>query len=180
MTDAKKIEKAFEIVKGKIEKLDLLINNAGIIGKEFKESILNLTSSDLTNTYNVNVCGVLNVTNIFFPLLKGAKDCKPLVLNISTDMSIITSAKDKGHVAYRLSKCALNMLTKNYSIELGNQCMFVSIHPGWLDTEMGNCGDHKSPHSVENGVKSIIKQIYQIDQEKNGKLIDFNGNVMNW
>ena len=135
VTDPKTIEKSFEIVKGKIENLDLLINNAAILGDKIHDSMLNLTVSDFTNLFNVNVCGVFSVTNTFLPLLK-RKDSKPVVLNISSDMSSISLVPQlkPGHIPYKVSKCALNMLNKNYALEFGDQCTFICMHPGWLDT----------------------------------------------
>jgi NAD(P)-dependent dehydrogenase (short-subunit alcohol dehydrogenase family) len=114
-----------------------LINNAAILGAQnlIHESVLKVPESEFTSLFDVNVCGVLRVTNTFFPLFKN-KEVKPVVLNISSDMSSISMVPDlkPGHVAYKVSKCALNMLTKNYAIEFGKDVTFVCMHPGWLDT----------------------------------------------
>jgi hypothetical protein len=45
---------------------------------------------------------------------------------------------------------------------------------------MGNAGGKKPPLSVEAGVTNILKQINGINDEKNGRLFDYNGNEMNW
>ena len=45
---------------------------------------------------------------------------------------------------------------------------------------MGNAGGTKPPMTVESGVSSMMQQIYNFNEDKNGKLFDYNGDLMNW
>ena len=54
------------------------------------------------------------------------------------------------------------------------------IHPGWLDTDMGNTGGNKPPVSVQDGVQKILVQVYNVDHQKNGAFINTNGEEIQW
>eukprot|EP01091_Cochliopodium_minus_P013903 TRINITY_DN459_c0_g1_i1.p1 TRINITY_DN459_c0_g1~~TRINITY_DN459_c0_g1_i1.p1 ORF type:complete len:251 (-),score=67.55 TRINITY_DN459_c0_g1_i1:82-807(-) len=172
------VKKGFEIVKNTISSLDLLINNAGIAGTNFKDSLVDLKNSEFLDVFNTNVIGVLNVTNTFFPLFN--KESKTLVINVSTTLSSISLTKDTICVPYKVSKTALNMLNKNYSLEFGNKATFVVMCPGWLDTDMGNSGGNKPPVSVQDGVKNILQTVYTIKEDKNGLFINNQGKEISW
>eukprot|EP01091_Cochliopodium_minus_P013904 TRINITY_DN459_c0_g1_i3.p1 TRINITY_DN459_c0_g1~~TRINITY_DN459_c0_g1_i3.p1 ORF type:complete len:252 (-),score=72.89 TRINITY_DN459_c0_g1_i3:34-762(-) len=173
------VKKGFEIVKNTISSLDLLINNAGIAGTNFKDSLVDLKNSEFLDVFNTNVIGVLNVTNTFFPLFN--KESKTLIINISSRAGSLTSSNnDSITVPYKVSKAALNMLTKNYSLEFGNKATFVVMCPGWLDTDMGNSSGNKPPISVQEGVKKILHQVYNINEDKNGHFINREGKEIAW
>ncbi|CAH1259165.1 Hypp2183 [Branchiostoma lanceolatum] len=104
----------------------------------------------LLTTFSTNAIGPLLVGKYFSPLLQkgtGAfgqhaqnKQTHAAVMaNISAKVGSITDNGLGGWYSYRMSKCALNMATKNLSIELGrgrNKVICVSLHPGTVDTEL--------------------------------------------
>ncbi|NWH72124.1 DHB2 dehydrogenase, partial [Piaya cayana] len=128
--------------------LNLLINNAGIAKLNLLD---NETLEDMTLTYTTNTVGPLLVSQAFLPLLKKAAQGSPgsalscskaAIVNISSSGGSITSPEGwdlMQVVSYRCSKAALNMLTKCQSLgyrEHGILC--IALHPGWVQTEMGN------------------------------------------
>ena len=135
VTDPASVEKAVQGIKEKAKTIDLLINNAGVIGSKMNVSLLEVDNNELNNVFNTNVSGVLNVTNKLIPIFNQEK--KTIVINISSDISSITKIKEHSKLAYKVSKCALNMLNKVYSLEFKDKAIFVALHPGWLDTELG-------------------------------------------
>ncbi|KAM6324758.1 uncharacterized protein O3Q21_005316 isoform 1-T1 [Podargus strigoides] len=133
--------------------LNLLINNAGTaklvsLGSETLES--------MTQVYTTNTIGPLLVSQAFLPLLKTAAQGSPgsalscskaAIINMSSSAGSIEELYLWGPthvVSYRSSKAALNMLTKCQSLgyrEHGILC--VALHPGWVQTSMGDSGQQK-------------------------------------
>jgi len=172
------IKSAFEQVHKETEELDLLINNSGIL-LEGETPILQVPTEPMLESFQINVIGTLLVTNTFFPLLKKAKK-KPLVINISSILSSIDANKTNFNTPYKVSKCALNMLTKNYANECSEFATFCAIHPGWLATDMGKLGGKKPPLTTQQGVSNVLSVIYSIDEQQNGHLLDTNGKDISW
>ena len=132
VTDLSSIQSAVQQVSQQTDSLDLLINNAGVL-LEKNTPVLEVSQQSLIHSFQTNVLGPLLVTNGFFKLL--AKN-KSLVLNMSSLTGSIEETDQRGYASYRISKAALNMLTKVYSVELGDKTTFVAVHPGYLATDL--------------------------------------------
>lgn len=73
---------------------------------------------------------------------------------------------------------ALNMATKSLSIDLKNNgILAVSIHPGWVKTEMGG---PKAPLEVKQSTDGICNFLNNITKSHNGGFYDFEGKVLSW
>ena len=84
-----------------------------------------------------------------------------------------------GQYPYRTSKAALNMVTRSLSIDLAPFGIGVlSIHPGWVRTDMG--GPH-AKLSPEESIHGVLKVLENFDYGKqNGEFLDHEGNVFPW
>lgn len=125
--DLMKIER---FVKANWDCVDILINNAGkLINKPFEE----LTTSDFTTIYQVNVFGVAALTKLLLNFLnKGSH-----VLNISSIGGIPGTVKFPGLAAYSSSKGALNILTELLAEEYKpREIAFNTLALGAVQTEM--------------------------------------------
>lgn len=152
--------------------LDILINSAGInLGKAGQIDSLNL--KDFTESFLVNVGGPFLTTRYFLPLLKEGREKK--VVNITSTMgSIQLSTGDM--VPYRVSKAALNMLTKNMAIAYRpSGITVVGLHPGWVRTDMGG---PEAPLSVEESVSKLLGIIESLSPSRSGEVISFEGEVI--
>ena len=152
--------------------LDILINSAGInLGKAGQIDSLNL--KDFTESFLVNVGGPFLTTRYFLPLLKEGREKK--VVNITSTMgSIQLSTGDM--VPYRVSKAALNMLTKNMAIAYRpSGITVVGLHPGWVRTDMGG---PEAPLSVEESVSKLLGIIESLSPSRSGEVISFDGEVI--
>jgi len=193
-SDEKSIQEAAKVISGKTKKVHVLINNAGILENH---SALKTSKTELLNSFNVNVAGVLLVTQALFPLLETAqKDSKsdpksadvPKVINLSTGIASFQikfppeMAKMFGVnvTAYRVSKTALNALTACFAAE-NPGVAFLAIHPGWVDTDMGR-GDHglTPPVKPAESVKGILSVVSKLTLGESGSFKDFEGNTMPW
>lgn len=121
-------------VEKKYDHIDTLINNAGILNDR-NESILNLNHQLLHQTMNTNLFNPLYMIQQFQDLIK--KSSNGVIVNISSVLGQLESMTT-GMPSYRISKCAINAVTKVVSEELRDFNIKVnSIHPGWVQTDMG-------------------------------------------
>ncbi|HYA03283.1 MAG TPA: SDR family oxidoreductase [Syntrophobacteria bacterium] len=152
--------------------LDILVNSAGINpGKD--AGLDSFSLSDLTEGFLVNVGGPFLATKYLLRLLKEGREKK--VVNISSMMgSIQLSTGDMA--PYRLSKAALNMLTKNQAIAYQRYGItVVCLHPGWVRTDMGG---PEAPVTVEEAVPRLLGIIEEVSPSRSGEFISFDGQVI--
>ena len=102
-----------------------------------------------------------------------------LIVNLSSILgSIAENTKQGGLYPYRASKTALNAVTRSLSLDLAkDRVEAVSIHPGWVRTDMG--GNH-APLSPEQSVAGVLAQIDGHTSENNGGFIDQTGKTLPW
>jgi NAD(P)-dependent dehydrogenase (short-subunit alcohol dehydrogenase family) len=153
VTNQDSIRAARAIIGEKSEKLDVLVNNAGIYGG-LPQSVLEATTDQFRMAFETNVFGVASVTQAFIDLLK--KSQEPRIVNVSTAMSSLTLAADVSGSSYDLksavyqsSKSALNMLTVNLAYELRDTPFKVNaVCPGWTQTDFTNQQGTSTPQEA--------------------------------
>ena len=155
VTNEESILAAAKLVESTVGRLDVLINNAGILNYN-----MNLNPSpvtDIRREFEVNYFGVINVTNAFLPLLSKAEN--PRIVNLSSILGSHGAHATPGSPiygymtsGYNASKAALNMYTQNLAHTLKN-FKINSAHPGWVKTDMG--GEH-APLSIDEGVETTV------------------------
>lgn len=161
VTKEKSIQSALEFVKKEYNCLDVLINNAGIFldssDVKSRESVQRSSSpfktnrEILTRTFETNTLGPFFMCQTFIPLMK--KNGYGRIVNVTSQMGQLSSM-GSGWTAYRISKTALNAVTKIFAEELkGTNILINSIHPGWIQTDMGG---PKAPLTPEEGTKGIL------------------------
>ncbi|GAB1542350.1 SDR family oxidoreductase [Scytonema sp. NUACC21] len=142
-----------EFIDKQFGKLDVLVNNAGIYidEKVGVNSVFNTKIDTVQQTMETNVYGALRVTQALIPLMK--KQNYGRVVNVSSGMGQLTDMGG-GYTGYRLSKTALNALTRIFASELqGTNILVNSVCPGWVKTDMGGPDATRTP---EQGVDTIV------------------------
>ncbi|GIW21719.1 MAG: short-chain dehydrogenase [Candidatus Sericytochromatia bacterium] len=136
VTSDESIEKAFDYVKNKYGKLDVLINNAGVfLENQENSSFFNCDIDIIKQTMEINFFGALKVSKKFVDLLKQSDDAR--IINMSSGMGQL-SEMGGGYIGYRVSKTSLNALTRIMSNELRKYKIKVNtMCPGWVKTDMG-------------------------------------------
>ena len=143
-------QKLAEFVTSQFGHLDILINNAGVALDKFVPSA-DLDVAILRDTLETNVLGVFKVTQALVPLLKESGDAR--VVNVSSQLGSL-SAMTGYTLAYRMSKTALNAMTRVWAAEFQSENVLVnSVCPGWVRTELG--GDD-APVTAEEGAQQIL------------------------
>ena len=162
VTDEQSISDVAEYVEDTCGRLDVLINNAGIMIEE-NHKIMDMELDDLHKTMATNLYGPLMLTRTMLPFFKDSKDAR--VINVSSRMAQL-SGMEGGHAAYRISKAALNALTIVMAKELEGEGIRVNtICPGWVRTDMGGPNANKS---IEEGPDTAV-WLATADNIENGK-----------
>ncbi|WP_196886181.1 SDR family oxidoreductase [Aureivirga sp. CE67] len=166
VTDIDSIKEAISLGIDKFGKIDILINNAGIgiIGPVGENSL-----EDWNTMIDVNVKGVMNVTNLLLPQLIQNKG------HIITIDSIAAHEVFPGSVVYCASKHAAKAFTTGLEKELRGKVRVTKISPGYVNTEFKNHLKYKEysdkmKASFENGLNpdTIADAIYfAINQDSN-------------
>ncbi|CEJ02853.1 hypothetical protein RMCBS344292_16847 [Rhizopus microsporus] len=166
-----------EISKHAPNGIDVLINNAGISlsWKSIKET----NKDELMKTFETNVAGVVETTNAFLPLLrKRGKDHTKKIVNISSLLGSIGGLDMQEGAAYRISKAALNMVTKLQSLQLAEENFIVySAHPGWVQTDMGGANAQITP---DVSIKGMLSKLESATLKDNGGFFDYTGEPVVW
>ena len=169
--DTNSIEVAVGELKNKLSTVDILFNNAGILLKEYDVDVVDTSESSILKTFNTNTLGVLRVCRSVIPLMKNGGR----IINVSSGMGQLEDM-ESGSIAYRLSKTALNALSKVMSNELSSKNIKVNaICPGWVQTDMGGS-------SATLTVKESTDRIIDFALENNfpnGKFLQ-HGEVIPW
>lgn len=153
VTSDESSQKLGEFIENQFGKLDVLVNNAGVYidGKTGKNSVFDTTIDTVRQTMETNLFGVLRVTQALIELMK--KQNYGRIVNVSSGMGQL-SDMGSGSTGYRLSKTALNALTRILASELqGTNILVNSVCPGWVKTNMGG---QNAPLTPEQGVETIV------------------------
>tara|TARA_B110000037_G_C17066228_1_gene483924 strand:- start:455 stop:1186 length:732 start_codon:yes stop_codon:yes gene_type:complete len=155
-------QKIYDYIAKKYKKLDILINNAGVLlsGNLFVTNSSTISENDVKDTFQTNLFSVISLTQKLLPLIK--KSDAGRIVNVSTILSSLTlhSAKNSPiapakEFAYNASKTALNAFTIHLAIELKDTKIKVnSGHPGWVKTELGG---PNAPMNVEDSYKTSVQ-----------------------
>ena len=177
-------QKVYDYILGKYKKLDILINNAGVLlpGNLFVTNSSTISEKDLKETFQTNFFSVISLTQKLLPLIK--KSSAGRIVNVSTILSSLAlhSAKDSPiapakELAYNASKTALNAFTIHLAHELKDTNIKVnSGHPGWVKTELGG---PKAPMDVEDSYKTSLRLATLDEDGPSGGLYHEN-DVLPW
>lgn len=157
------------------ESIDILINNAGVIGSHTNEFGAIDTAAWL-DTLMVNTIAPTLVTQGLIHLVEKGKT--KLIVNVSSKLGSISMNADSSYYYYRSSKAALNAITKNLSIDLKpKNITVISLHPGLVQTDMGG---QDAPLKPDQSVKWIMQTINNINLKDSGSFFNYDGSKLTW
>ena len=162
IVDPKSIRAGAEEFSKQSDRLDALVNNAGILLDHDKD-ILTTTPEILETTLRTNVLGALLVSQAFIPFLK--KSDAPRIVNVSSTGGQLTDGADGWAPVYCISKTALNGVTVQLAAALPNFAV-NSVCPGWVRTDMGGSN---ATRSVAEGASGVVWLAADAPQSQSGK-----------
>ena len=155
------------------EKIDVLINNAGIYRSS---TVGNINYDEWIESFKVNTIAPYQIVENFLEQIINS-DLKKVV-SITSKMGSIDDNTSGGSYIYRSSKTALNSMMRSLTHDLKNQGVAtLTLHPGWVRTDMGGPGGWIN--SIES-VQGMIKQIDKLTIDDSGKYLDYAGKTINW
>ncbi|CAA7266133.1 unnamed protein product [Cyclocybe aegerita] len=162
--------------------LDVLINCAGVYYPWDDKPFTELTADDLISHFKVNTVGPFLTSKHFLSALAHSKAGK--IINISSDLASIAD-NTGGNACYRISKCALNQLTKNAAMDLEKiapNVKIIAVHPGYVPTKMtGYVGEDDMVKCIQ-GLGEIVERFGTPGEEKlpNGGYVRWSGEIMRY
>ncbi|HKP02459.1 MAG TPA: SDR family oxidoreductase [Chthoniobacterales bacterium] len=164
VSDAGSIARAAEEFARQADRLDVLVNNAGILLDEDKSAVT-VTPEIFETTLRTNTLGPWLVAQAFVPLLK--KSSEPRIVNVSSGGGQLEDGADGWAPAYCVSKTALNGVTVQLAAALP-KCAVNSVCPGWVRTEMGG---ESATRSVAEGAATIVWLATDAPHNLTGKFV---------
>lgn len=180
VSSAESVENAVRIMKA--EKLELIINNAGIWLDRKRRRLLDpeFDFESMIKQYEVNALGVVRIAKAFIEKLLLSD--KKTMINLSSEAGSIGECWRKGEYGYCMSKAAQNMATKMMHNDFSERGVkFYAVHPGWMLTPQGIAGADAGvlPEQKPEDSARILIDLAEGDP-KDGIYYDIEGKEWDW
>jgi NAD(P)-dependent dehydrogenase (short-subunit alcohol dehydrogenase family) len=182
VTDEASVRAAVDHVRNRYGRLDVLVNNAGIL---VAPPALETTVDDLRTTYETNVFGVVTVTRAMLPLLVGAP--APRIVNVSSTTASLTYnagpdarfGNTPSNFAYASSKAAVTMLTVQYANAFRGspEHRHVKVNaatPGHIATDLNG---HSGPRTPAQGARIVVRLATLAEDGPSGGFFNDDGQL---
>lgn len=182
VSDDASIAEARRQLEGRIERIDLLVNSAGLYSLHAdhwdpsRTRFDTISRAELNTVFDVNATGAMLVIKAMLGLLR--RSDRPRILNLTSLMGSVSARTSPGDYAYAASKAALNIMTRSFAAEFREQGIIaVAITPGWVRTDMGGRGATLAP---EESVRALLATADQLTIQQSGTFIDYEGVTQPW
>jgi NAD(P)-dependent dehydrogenase (short-subunit alcohol dehydrogenase family) len=162
VSDPASIKRAADQFGQQSDRLDALINNAGILLDEDKD-VLTLSPQLFETTLRTNTLGPLLVAQAFVPFLRQSESAR--IVNVSSGGGQLSDGADGWAPGYCISKTALNGVTVQLAAALPAFAV-NAVCPGWVRTDMGGAN---ATRSVAEGASGIVWLAAEAPQRETGK-----------
>jgi NAD(P)-dependent dehydrogenase (short-subunit alcohol dehydrogenase family) len=157
------------------EKLDAALLVSGVYGPR-TESVEAVSAEDFDEVMVTNVRGPMQLIPILLPLVEEARG---VLAVISSRMGSIADATGTTGWLYRVSKAALNDALKITSLQT-RRATCVSLHPGWVRTDMGGAQAAIDPERSVTGMREVLAQAAAAHESFNGCFYQYDGTALEW
>lgn len=153
VTDGTSVQQLVDFIRTHYQRLDILVNNAGIFPDPApwngSSTVFDADLETIRSGFETNTLGPLHLCQTLIPLMEN----HGRVVNVSSGMGQL-SEMNGCCPSYRLSKTALNAVTRIFADELKDTDIKInSVCPGWVRTEMGG---EEAPLSIKDGARGIV------------------------
>ncbi|SDM86404.1 NAD(P)-dependent dehydrogenase, short-chain alcohol dehydrogenase family [Paenibacillus sp. yr247] len=163
------VKEAAIFIKSMTNKLDLLINNAAILGDTEKTVEDEIDFDEIQRVYNVSALGAIRMSNALIePIMNGGK----LIVSISSEAGSIGNSHREAWFGYCMAKAALNMgstIIHNKIRKEGGRV--ILLHPGWVKSYMSGTWNSAGTYTSEEAAENILKRIEEFKYKVHEKPI---------
>ena len=153
--------------------IDYLINNAGIGDKA---SLADLNFDHFHKVIEVNTLSPLRVIKALQDNVAASE--ARTIASISSIMGSIDNTDGGYALPYRVSKAALNMALKSATTEMAAKGItLLTLHPGWVQTDMGG---EQAPVTPDESAKGLFKVITGAGASDQLRFLDYQGKTLPW
>ena len=150
VADAGSVDRMAAFLEDEFGRLDILVNNAGISNDEGQRGV-DADLDRVKESLEANLFGAWRLCEMAIPLMR--RNGYGRIVNVSTGLAALEDMGG-GSPGYRVSKTALNALTRILASELrGSGILVNAVNPGWVQTDMGGSG---ATRSVEEGAEALV------------------------
>ncbi len=151
VTDEASIRAAVAEAMGPFGRIDILVNNAGVLLDGPQGRVADIDGAIYSTTLATNVTGPANLIRAVLPMMR--EQSYGRIVNVSSGLGQL-SDMGSGWPAYRMSKAALNALTRTTAAEFADVNIKInSMCPGWVKTEMGG---PEAPRTAVEGADTAV------------------------
>lgn len=153
--------------------LDAVLLNAGVSGPGHRSASA-VTEAEIGALMFTNAIAPIRLARALMPRVRPDSG----VVAFSSSVMGSVSANAGGHELYRASKAALNSLARGLWTEMrGRHLTLVSLHPGWVATDMGGS---TAPVSVNDSAAGIVHVIEHQSGAQQHRFLDYTGKELPW
>ncbi|WP_322105215.1 SDR family oxidoreductase [Paraburkholderia sp. J41] len=157
------------------ERLDAVLINSGVYGPR-TEGVEVVAAEDFEYVMNTNVRGPMQLIPVLLPLVEAAHGVLAVV---SSRMGSIAQATGTTGWLYRASKAALNDALRITALQT-RRATCVSLHPGWVRTEMGGANAAIDVAASVAGMREVIAEAAAAREVFNGRFFQYDGTELDW
>ncbi|MDE2195754.1 MAG: SDR family oxidoreductase [Gammaproteobacteria bacterium] len=168
VTSSDEVETLARHIRNTHGHLDILVNNAGVLPESSRDrgarsaDPMQVTPATIMEIFNTNTLGAVRLIQTLAPLLQEGSR----IINVSSGMGAL-NGMGSGFLGYRISKAALNVVTRVLAQELAPRQIAVnSVCPGWVRTDMGGLS---ATRSIEKGVETIVWLATAAEAKESGR-----------
>jgi NAD(P)-dependent dehydrogenase (short-subunit alcohol dehydrogenase family) len=170
VADAEQVAALARALEG--EPIDLLVNNAGIMGGAVLDRI---DYAAWEEVLRVNTLAPVRIAEALLANIAASE--RRLIVAITSRMGSIAES-DGGYYPYRSSKAALNAAMRSLAVDLAPRRITVALfHPGWVRTDMGGRGAQVAPKDSVAGMRAVIARLKLADS---GRFFNYDGSEIPW
>jgi NAD(P)-dependent dehydrogenase (short-subunit alcohol dehydrogenase family) len=156
------------------EPIDILINNAGVYGGDHQR-LGNIDYETWLRTFSTNTLGPVRVLEALRANLMKGHQKKAVAITSAMGSN---PRHDGAALIYRSSKAALNNAMRGLSVALkGDGVIVVTMHPGWVKTDMGG---PNAPLTPAEAVATMMSVIGALKPAESGRFINYDGEEIPW
>jgi NAD(P)-dependent dehydrogenase (short-subunit alcohol dehydrogenase family) len=157
------VGEAAAFIRERTASLDLLVNNAAILGETARTILEPLDFDEVLRVMNVTAIGAIRMTNALIdPVMRGGK----IVVQISSEAGSISGCYREAWFGYCMAKAALNMgsaIVHNAIRSEGGRVLI--LHPGWVKTWMSGIWNPAGTYTPEESARFILRRIEERGDE---------------